>query len=245
MGEALEIVKTLVSPTEKLTNSVKNAIGIMYEPRHIKKMADAKAYEINTIGKALRENNDVIITYEKGSIIDSLPEFEEFAKRTQYRLLSRELKNQYNIESIIGYAYEDLETESQTTDEDIDEDWIIRLFNIAKDVSNEDMQFVWGKILAGEIKCPGSFSLRTLDVVRNLSQKEAKTFQKILPLIIVNDEDYFIISKASIYEKYGVTYDDIMLLDECGLVVSNGTVSLTIPISNDSVIAHNKICYCV
>lgn len=40
----VEVVKALVSPVEKLMDEVSGAIGKMYEPKHTKRMADAKAY---------------------------------------------------------------------------------------------------------------------------------------------------------------------------------------------------------
>ena len=55
MGELLEIAKVLVSPCEKLMTMVAGAIGKAYEPRHTRKMADAHAYELSTIGAAMRE----------------------------------------------------------------------------------------------------------------------------------------------------------------------------------------------
>ena len=43
---ASEIVQAFVSPAEKLIQAVSEAIGKAYEPKHIRQMADAKAYEL-------------------------------------------------------------------------------------------------------------------------------------------------------------------------------------------------------
>lgn len=43
---ATEIVQAVVSPAEKLIEAVSGAIGKAYEPRHVRKMAEAKAYEL-------------------------------------------------------------------------------------------------------------------------------------------------------------------------------------------------------
>ena len=58
-------------------------------------------------------------------------------------------------------------------------EWVSRFFDIAAGITTEQLQYLWGRILAGEIKQPGSFSLRTLDVLRNLSRKEAESFVKL------------------------------------------------------------------
>ncbi len=240
MGEALEIAKVLVSPTEKLIDVISNGIGVLYEPKRKRKMTDATVYEINQIGEAVRNNSDVIISCKDGSVTTNSPEFEDFVKRTEHRMLYQEMRRQHNIEMVVGQAYLDLDNLPPIVDEPVNSDWVTRLFDIVKDVSSEEMQLIWGKILAGEIKRPGSFSLRTLDTIRNLSQNDATTFQKILPFVIEGDGSSFVTSKSSIYSKYGITYDDIMLLDECGLIVSDGMISSTIKISHDSVIIHNK-----
>jgi hypothetical protein len=38
------------------------------------------------------------------------------------------------------------------------------------------MQALWGKILAGEIKQSKSYSLQTLEIIRNLSKKKKPTY---------------------------------------------------------------------
>lgn len=211
-----------------------------FNPHWTKKQNDADIEADEKRIKLIRDNQDMEITYVNGQMSARQRTPEELAQRAEQRMLAEFVRQEKNLENVIEIASADLLLENEVVDETVDDDWITRLFNIAKDVSSTEMQYVWGKILAGEIKRPGSFSLRTLNAIRNLSQKEAKIFQKILPLIIEGDGDYFITSKSSIYNKYDVTYDDIMLLDECGLIVSDGMISSTITISTDSIIMHNK-----
>ena len=72
MGEALEIAKVMVEPATKLIGAVQSAIGRAYEPRHIRRLADAKAYEISAIGQAMREASDIPITYKLNLILQIL-----------------------------------------------------------------------------------------------------------------------------------------------------------------------------
>lgn len=241
MGNALEIVKALVKPTEKLIDAVQGAIGKAYEPRHKRKMADATAYEITTIGQAMRENSDIPIVYDKGAVGMDIVDGEDFVKRTQNRLAYQELTKQHNIEFVIDRAYDELEVAEDVSDEPVDKDWISRLINIVQDVSNEDMQIIWGKILAGEIKKPGSFSLRTLDTIRNISQAEAQVFQKVAPFVVRSAKELFITSKTEILSKYGIAYMHILLLEECGLI--NASYLLSEPLvskSHDYFIINNE-----
>lgn len=231
MGELVEITKALVSPCEKLMSMVGGAIGKLYEPKHIKKMADAHAYELSTVGAAMRELADIKTSYENGNVALFTEDFQRLMQRTQNRMALQEITKQQNIESVVDKAYELLESESDVTDEPVDQDWTRRFFNITGEVSNSEMQEVWARILSGEIKHPGSFSMRTLETVRNMSKEEAQAFQRIIPLIIHNGKVYFVLSDSDVLKKYGSSFTDIMALDECGLMDSSGTLSLNLSIT--------------
>ena len=43
---------------------------------------------------------------------------------------------------------------------------------------NLEMQLIWAQLLAGEVAEPGTFSLRTLQLVRNLQESDARLFRK-------------------------------------------------------------------
>lgn len=57
------------------------------------------------------------------------------------------------------------------------------MLGIVQDISNDEMQRLWGYILSNEFRKPGLFSLRTLDSVRNISQAEAQIFEKLAGLM--------------------------------------------------------------
>ena len=76
-----DALQTLVSPIEKLIEAVSGAIGKAYEPCHIKRMANAKAYEVRTISDAVRNNSDIPIVYDSSSVLIDTSKYEEIAKR--------------------------------------------------------------------------------------------------------------------------------------------------------------------
>ncbi|GGZ77178.1 hypothetical protein GCM10007161_05410 [Ignatzschineria indica] len=49
----------------------------------------------------------------------------------------------------------------------------------AKLLADEDLQHIWGRILAEEVNSPNTVSLRTLDVIKNISPEEAKFISHI------------------------------------------------------------------
>lgn len=142
MSNVLETAKVLVAPAEKLISVVQGAVGKWYEPRHIKNLADARAYEIETVSRALRENSDIPIIYENGVMTMDTNNFEELAKRAQRRLAYQELTKQENIEHVTTTAYELLQNEKEIPDAPVDQDWFLRFFNCIEDISNNDMQML-------------------------------------------------------------------------------------------------------
>lgn len=82
---------------------------------------------------------------------------------------------------VSSIAFEELsENASNAPEEDgaLDEDWINVFGSYAENASSDRLRELWGKILAGEIRKPGSFSLTTLRVISELDQQTATLFQK-------------------------------------------------------------------
>lgn len=241
MGEVLEVTKTLVEPAMKLIDVVQAAIGKAYEPRYTRKMADAKAYEIATISSAMRESGDIPIVYDKNDLSLDTTDFDAFIKRTQSRMAYQELQKQQNIENVANRAYHILEGEQKVDNTPINSDWINRLFSYVGDISNEKMQEIWSLILAGEIKRPSSFSLRTLETLHNISQYEAELFQRICCYTLSGKNNIYLPNYNSLLESIGLSYSDILKLDECGLLNSSGWITLSITIDREmNLLARNK-----
>ena len=219
MSKAVEIINALVSPANKLIDAVTGAIGKAYQPRHIRKVAEAKVHEINAIGQALRDNADVPIVYDKGELSLNTTDFDEFVKRTQSRLAYQELQKQQNIENVADKAYELLENETECSSEPISQDWMTRFFNSVEDISNEDMQTLWARILAGEIKQPNTYSLRTLEVLRNLTPYEANVFQHVCSAVISYNGECFLPNNRNLLRKNSIIHNAILSLQDCGLLM--------------------------
>ena len=137
---ATEIVQAVVSPAEKLIEAVSGAIGKAYEPRHVRKMAEAKAYELKLIADTVRNNSDVPIVYDSTGVSIDTSNYEEIAKRASSRLAFQEITKQQNIEAVVDRAYDELSGEESAYSEPVSQDWMSRFFNSVEDISNEKMQ---------------------------------------------------------------------------------------------------------
>lgn len=223
-----KIVTAAVEPANKLIEAVTGAIGKAYEPRYIRKMADAKAYEIKTISDELRNNADLPIVYDSsGEISVDISDYEALAKRAGRRIAYQEVAKQENIEKIVDVAYDSLKDVHKAADGAISREWMHRFIDAAGDISTEDLQIIWSKVLAGEVLEPTSFSLRTLECLRNLDVRDAKLFEFICKFVVFNE---LIIFDREFFKRHGIQYSYILHMDECGLLNSDGTITLNVEV---------------
>ena len=140
-----------------------------------------------------------------------------------------------NFINTAQYASEELENDnSEYSDEQVDFDWIMRFFDAVGNISNVDMQKLWGKVLAGEIKQPGICSLRTLDIIRNMSAKEAQTYNELCKYVLTSGDCYFILSNG-FYEFNADNTDTYMYMknkelnfsDNIMPMIESGLISVT------------------
>lgn len=245
-----------ILPIDKLIDVISNSVGRISKSYFDKKDSDTKAYEIKKIAearaeemkimsKAIKENYSITggIKYSDEKIsIDSLPNKEplllaneNLQERTHNRIEFQENKKQLNIESITAVAAENLINEEPVNDDPIDEDWKTRFFNIAEDVSNEEMQELWGRILAGEIKQSKSFSLRTLELLKNLSKDEAEIFTKLAEYKFISGNKSLIYNKDNYVEnKLNINFTDKLLLTELGLITGTDNLEFSFPPSGQN-----------
>ena len=211
----------LEKPLVKLIETVEKGVGACFRPYFIRKnalaeaekikiLADANSVKIKKLAKAKAEAEA-----EAGKILAQSEAEIDFTKRTYDRFVFQEFKKQKNIENILESSIKYLPKE--VSDEPVNEDWISRYFLNAQDISEEHMQDLWAKILAGEVGTPGSYSLRALETVRNMTKEEALIFEKVCHLAFVggnvlDSEDGKVIAGTDLRPK------DEFLLASAGLM---------------------------
>lgn len=129
-----------------------------------------------------------------------------------------------NILKIAQKANDELREDAVMATSEFDFDWFLRFFEAAGNIRAEDMQHLWAKVLAGEIKQPGCFSLRTVEALRNMTAREALAFKNASELVLQESDGTFFLfcdtdlSDATINQKYGLTMDVILTLEGIGLI---------------------------
>ena len=81
-----------------------------------------------------------------------------------------------------------LQHDAQTNDaqKEIEDDWLNVFARVAEDKSSDELQILFGKILAGEIMRPGSFSLRTIQIMATISKKDAEYLSNLLAFLVAS-----------------------------------------------------------
>ncbi len=145
-------------PANTLIEKISNAIGTMFEPRHMKRVAEAEA-----VVDRIRTTAEI--------------ERAELLQRAAFRFLAEEMKRQENIESIIRTALPDVSERAKP--EQIHDDWIANFFDECRLISDAQMQTLWARILAGEANSPGKFSKRTVGLLASMDKSDASMFSTL------------------------------------------------------------------
>lgn len=123
-------------------------------------------------------------------------------------------------------------------DASIELDWLNHFSEIAGQKSTPEMQLLFGKILAGEIRKPGSFSPMSINVLANLTPVIAKKFEKLCSVSIKFETKCFVsIDMFPNFTNIGIpklefAYTDLLLLRQYQLLAFEGGTKLDIPIGD-------------
>ncbi len=132
----------------------------------------------------------------------------------------REIRSEVNIGKALLNAEAELQNDSQEPpDRCVEEDWLFRWRDSASQVSSKELQALWGRVLAGEVKSPGTFSFRTLEFLRSLSTEEAEWITKLAPFVV--ESDFVFKGCRSLLESEGITLRFLLDLCDLGIVNSN------------------------
>lgn len=222
-----QVVNLGLKATEKLSNGIFKVLGYKLEAKHMKAMAeaeayktkvlaDAKAYEIDTIGTAIRNNKDLPVSFNSSdnTLSIDITNPEQLIQRSNYRLQYQQAKKEHNIESVIGKTVLELGDKNSDSTEEVDEDWYTRFFETIEDISDEQLQSLWARILAGEVLKPRTYTYRLLTVLRNISKNELEIILKIAPLVCGD----VILNEHESLKNIGITGQDISILEDMGII---------------------------
>jgi len=77
----------------------------------------------------------------------------------------------------LGQSSPEGKSELESDAAEVDPDWLNHFGRHAEMASSEKVRDLWAKVLAGEVRQPGSFSLTTMRLLAELDQRMASWFQ--------------------------------------------------------------------
>ncbi len=182
-----------------LIEKISDAVGGVFKPWQTVRVAKAEAE-----AEQIRAESQIQVT--------------DIHRRALHRFFEEEAKRQSNIEDITQKALPLLEEESSP--QNVEDDWITNFFDKCRIVSDEDMQQLWSRVLAGEANEPGAFSKRTVNLMADLDKVDAELFMRLcgfcwvigylVPLVYdVQDE---------VYNRHGIDFSALNHLETLGFI---------------------------
>jgi hypothetical protein len=193
---------SLSKPADTLIKKVSSAVGGLFEPWQIKRVAKAEA---------------------EASLIKAKAEIEitDLHRRAMRRFVEEEASRQENMEEITKKALPQLESGSDPSK--MEDDWITNFFDKSRIVSDKDMQELWARVLAGEANSPGTYSKRTVNFLGDLDKRDAELFLALCRFgwIVGKFTPLIFDVQAQIYNDNGLNFGTLTHLDSIGLIQFN------------------------
>jgi hypothetical protein len=205
----------LTEPAKVFTERICDAAGGLARPWQIKRVARAEAQ-----ASIIKATTDI--------------EINELQKRALVRFANEQADQQVIMETIVAQAAP-LITETAKPNE-VSNEWITSFFARCRHVSDEEMQALWAKVLAGEANSPGRYSKRLLVVLESLEKKEAEIFATLCRYVWKFDQRMIVPivtdHSKSIYTENGITFGALRHFDGIGLVHFDPTGGFSLNLSN-------------
>lgn len=191
------------------------ALSAFLQPYQIKRIAKAEG-EADIIKAKAKKEADAINAESEGNAALIKARYEEEINdfRTAF-----EQKKMDNVQKAVVKAIE-MTDNADVSPEPLDPDWFARWIDITSGFSQEHANFLWAKILERELKKPDSVSLRTMDILRNMSKNEGERFAKLCKFIICSDGEMYIAcpEQDNASGGMGFLWEDLFIIGEAGLI---------------------------
>lgn len=228
-GVPAPVRKSLIKAFSQLCTAAMDVPIAHFEGVAAEKRAASK-FRINLMSESTKQIANQLIVDER------------FVQAASHKFAEKVVRERVNLNSVAAVALAELRHEEGSTTLDVDkpdassaqpeigEDWLNAFETEAATKSSAEMQRLFGKILAGEIRKPSSFSIRTLRLMSQLDSATAQVFAKFCSMAvskIVNGVIYDVRVVSPGHDKtsnplrdFGVPYSSLLLLQESGLITT-------------------------
>ena len=148
------------------------------------------------------------------------------AARAYAQNASKIIREQVTIEEVTGLAVEQLAEVKTDTDPkgEPDDDWLAAFRSEASQRTAPEIKYAFARILSGEIRSPGTFSLRTLHALGAMDTELASLFRTLCNVtLIISGYDGRALSLGgnagdNALQEFGLAFDKLTMLQDSGLI---------------------------
>jgi len=193
----------LSEPATKLIEKISDAVEGIFRPYQIKRIAEAEAQ-----ADKIKAVSQVEIT--------------EIQYKAMRRFFAEEAKKQVNMDNITAKALPELNPDAKP--EQMEDDWITNFFDKSRLISDDQMQTLWAKLLAGEANSPGRYSKRTVDLLASMDKSDAELFKNLCSFgwVIFGVVPIVFEPSDNIYTTRQINFDVLRHLDAIGFATFDG-----------------------
>ncbi|WP_234494635.1 TIGR03899 family protein [Vibrio maritimus] len=203
------------------------------EPNSSNEQGQKKAHHMKDSASRLRA---IAESHYLDALIREETPSQSLFERAMLREKQGKEQRQKNLEQIIKAAMAACKNEVAG---EPDFDWLVRYFDMAKEIHNSSMQKLWAQVLKREITNPGATSMKALKTLRDMTPKEAQTLQRAASLAcsfgtdtsrklllgIKHQTGLFSFSRCESVDElslgeYQLPYSSILLLVELGVLLA-------------------------
>lgn len=191
-----EVKADLTEAVTELAKGGRSGGSTLLEALFGRRLAEVRAHAERTQAQSAADVELIgagLARYENGQMIH----LADAAACAKFLVRSRDVRRAENLASCLDEAVKAIDKDPlfSLPGKDIDPDFLDDWQDTAERTNSEYMRRLWGRILKGELKQPGKYSRRVLNILRNLTMEEAQAFTYIAryaidSIVVLTEEDF-------------------------------------------------------
>jgi len=188
--------------------------------------------------RAQTEGRIKIISTSAEKIAEQINVDPEYARVAVKKYGQKIVRERVNLDQVSAVAAKQIQKDTSVNIDEqkanneippIDDDWLNHFEREASQKSTEEMQLLFGRILAGEIQKPSSFSIKTVKLLGELDSRAANLFRLLCSTCVSLRVDDMVIdarvpslggsAASNSLQSYSLSFDTLNILHEYGLII--------------------------
>lgn len=185
----------LTEAVTELAKGIRGGGSMLMEALFGRRLAEVRAHAERTQAQSAADAELIaagLARYENGQLVH----LADTAACAKFLVRSRDVRRAENLAACLDEAVKSIDKDPvfSLPGKDIDPDFLDDWQDTAERTNSEYMRRLWGRILKGELKQPGKYSRRVLNILRNLTVEEAQAFTCIAryaigSMIVLTEDD--------------------------------------------------------